>query len=362
MKSNLLLKKIQQIQIEYKELLTKLLPRLTIDHAPEAVDEISIFWYRHRETVQMYMKNWLAESDSYIFTAATFMDYEDNEHYPFLLMGNQHILDDPLCRYSEVHSKMPQGKEAAFLYEQIEMTAKDNIALLNNIGDDIIILPIRLLNDKKYSESIIKIGEQAFMSLFEGLNSIKDYFEKCDSIEDIIDYARKDIGRLVLFSEEDDISLSFEERFRNAIIQNQDMINTNRGDAENFFMLVYGYMQQAMDILVSCIEYRCIPFIRYPVALHYVSLLSGEMLNINHIASLRFKMSLAFVVYRLCNKEKLAIVNTNDFISRNKEYNFYGKLMKSLSEQGITETNFLNHSISQLVLTELDKFYESLTK
>lgn len=40
------------------------------------------------------------------------------------------------------------------------------------------------------------------------------------------------------------------------------------------------------DVIVSCVEYGCIPYIRYPVAFHYISLLSENMLNIKHIATL----------------------------------------------------------------------------
>ena len=361
MKSNLLLNKIHLIQTEYKELLTALLPKLKSSHAPEALDEINLFWLRHIEEVQLYLKAWFPGENSYVFTAATYMDYSDKEHLPFLLMGDKHILDDPLSKYAEIRSRMPEGKDAEFLYKQIGITAEDNLKLLENVHEEILILPLRLLNQSNTYNSLYKVGEQAFISLFNSVNSISDYFSKCDILEDIIQYARKDIGELVIFSEDDDTSLPFEKRFESALAETQYMIDLNKPDSYNFFMLVFGCIQQAIDVIVSCVEYGCIPYIRYPVSLHYISLLSECMLDIEHVVILRYKMSVSFVVYKLCNKELLAKVPLGKFLRKNQEYDFNQKLFYTLEQHGVNERTFLDHKITQLVIGELEKFYEQLT-
>ena len=71
MKSNLLLDKIHLIQTEYKELLATLLPKLKSSHSPEALDEINLFWLRHIEEIQLYLKAWFPGENSYVFTAVT---------------------------------------------------------------------------------------------------------------------------------------------------------------------------------------------------------------------------------------------------------------------------------------------------
>lgn len=361
MKSNLLLNKIHLIQTEYKELLTALLPKLKSSHAPEALDAINLFWLRHIEEVQLYLRAWFPGENSYVFTAATYMDYDDKEHLPFLLMGYKHVLDDPLSKYSEIRSKMPEGKDAEFLYKQIGITAEDNLKLLENVNEEILILPLRLLNQSNANSSLYKVGEQAFISLFNGINSLNDYFLKCDTIDDIMQFARDDIGRLVRFSEEDDASLPFEERFRVALAKTQYMVDADKLDSNNFFILVYGCIQQAIDVIVSCMEYGCIPYIRYPVSLHYISLLSESMLDIEHIIMLRFKMSIAFVVYQLCDKNMLAAVSFNEFLRKKQEYDFNAKLFCALAEHGVDKKSFLGHTITKIVLDELEKFYSVLS-
>lgn len=361
MKSNLLLNKVHLIQAEYKELLEALLPKLKSSYAPEALDEINLFWIRHIEVIQLYLRTWFPGENSYVFTASTFMDFEDNEHLPFLLMGEKHILDDPLSKYCEIQRKMPEGQDAEFLYEQIGMTAEDNLKLLENIHGEILILPLRLLNQSNIHDSLYKVGEKAFISLFNGIESLSDYFEKCNSFDDIMSLARDDIEKLVMFSENDDLTLSLEERFRTTLTGIRYMVDPNKSDSHNFFILVFGCIQQAIDVLASCIEYGCVPYIRYPVTLHYISLLSQSMLDIEHIITLRFRMSVAFIVYQLCDKDRLSGVCFEDFLKKNQTYNFNQNLFRVLSERGVNKNSFLNHTITQLVIDELETFYNILS-
>jgi hypothetical protein len=355
------LNKIRLIQIEYRELLATLLPKLKSSHAPEALDEINLFWLRHSEEVRLYLKAWFPGENSYVFTAATFMDFEDNEHLPFLLMGDKHILDDPLSKYSEIRSKMPDGRDAEFLYEQIGVTAEDNLKLLENVHEEILILPFRLFRQSNGYDSLYEISEQVFVNLFNGIESLDDYWIKCKSIDDIMRFARDDIGELVMFSEDDDATLLFEKRFRIALTGTQYMLDTDKSDSYNFFVLVFGCIMQAVDIIVSCVEYGCIPYVRYPVSLRYISLLLEYMLDIDHIITLRFKMYVAFAVYRLCDKERLSDVCLEEFLKKNQTYNFSEKLFRTLDEHDMNEKNFLGHTVMRLVADELEEFYSMLS-
>ena len=210
-----------------------MLPKLKSRHVPEALDEINLFWLRNIEEVQLYLRAWFPGENSYVFTAATYMDYDDKEYLPFLLMGDKHILDDPLSRYAEIQSKMSEDKDAEFLYKQIGVTAEDNLKLLENVGEKILILPLRILNQSNDYNSFYKVGAQAFVSLFNVINSLSYYFCKCEIIDDIMQYARGDIGRLVMFSEDDDISLTFKERFQSALVGTQYMVDVNRTEEDS---------------------------------------------------------------------------------------------------------------------------------
>ena len=121
-------------------------------------------------------------------------------------------------------------------------------------------------------------------------------------------------------------------------------------------------MENMTDVIVSCVEYGCIPYIRYPVAFHYISLLSENMLNIKHIATLRFKMSVAFVVYKLCDKNRLSTVYIEEFLNKIQEHDFNSKLFCVLNEHGINEKKFFDSTITNIVIDELEKFYSILSR
>lgn len=361
MKSNLLLSKILLIQTEYRELLDALLPKFNCTYTPCALDDINLFWFRHIEEVKLFLKMWFPGENSYVFTASTFMDFDYNEHLPFLLMGDKRILDDPLSKYSEIQRKLQNEKDAELMYEQIIRTTEDNLKLLDNVRNEILILPLRLLSQSNDYKFLYKEGERAFISLFDGIDSLNDYFSKCSTFNDIMHFACKDIGKLVMFSEHDNIALPFEDRFRRTLADTQFLVDESQPDSYNFFILVFGCIQQAIDIIISCIEYDCIPYIRYPVSFHYISLLLESMLGNRHMQMLCYKMSIAFAVHQLCDTDRLAIIQLDEFIKKNREYRFCSKLFQTLTEHGIDETNFSGHTVKQIVVDELEKLYSILS-
>ena len=357
MKSNLLMERMIQIQIEYKLLLQKLLPKLKTKYSVQALDEINLFWYRHINIVHLYLVYQFEGVDSYVFTASTYLDYDDNEHIPFLLIGKKHILDDPLSKYSSICKSIEEGKVHSKLYDQISKTAEDNIKIIENCQDNILIVPLRLFNHPSSNERFYEIGERLFLSLFVDIEGINDFFTKCKTIDDIVSHARDDISSLVVFSNSDDKNLDFKSRFIKALIDNDYLIDENKSDAYNFFMLVYGCIQQAIDVLVSCLEYNCIPFVRFPVALHYISLFSENLKSLDHILTIRYKMSIAFILYHLIDKERLSKIKIKDFITFNEKYDFNKKLFDYFDAKGINKNTFLQYNVKELILDVLDKFY-----
>lgn len=75
---------MNQLQSEYLILLKKLKPILEGMYAKEVLDEISMFWYKNRNIVKMYLENYVPCNDAYVFTAVTYLDVNENEQYPFM--------------------------------------------------------------------------------------------------------------------------------------------------------------------------------------------------------------------------------------------------------------------------------------
>lgn len=360
MKSNLLINRIVQMQAEYKELLKALLPVLKTMNSIAALDEINLFWLKNMNLVRLYLVNEFANKDSYVFTATTFLDFDDKEQYPFLLMGKHHVLDDPLCKYSDICSKIQEEHTSKKLMEQIVLTAEDNIKIIEGCNGNIMVLPLRLLSQTPKDSVLFRMGEQAFISLFNNVNSLKDYFKKCNSFEDIMKYARDDIGKIVLFSESDDKSLPFEQRYYQAKEENSYMINDGQAESYNFFIMVFGCMQQAVDVIVSCLEYGCIPFIRYPVALNYILLLEDNLDDIPFISEMRYKMCVANLIYRMCDKTKLSQFSFDKFTSAVESFQINKKVFDLLSQSNVNECTFNVHVAAPVIEKCLTELYSTL--
>lgn len=360
MTSNLLHDKIIQIQEEYKTLLVTLLPELKSKHATVALDEITLFWKRHTRVVQLYLQSWFPGDNSYVFTAATLLDYDDYEHLPFLLVGDKHILDDPLGRYCEMVMHLDSEKDVDYFKQQIVVIAEDNIKILDNLQHNILIMPLRLFNQTTDSDVLFRTGEHAFISLFKDINGMKEYFSKCQTINDIEDHLILGVDKALRFSEDDDLSRSLTERFYIALSNTNQMISRNKNDAYNFFIIVYGFIQQSIDVLISCLEYGCTPYVRYPVANHYINILASNFDDLYQTEELCYKMNIAFAVYRLCDKERLSSIALSAFLRKIKDFDFSKKLFSALDDKHIDKRNPTGKTVIPVIEDNLEALYDAL--
>lgn len=352
---------IFDLQKQYKELLIKLLPNLRLQNAYSSLDEINIFWYSNMDAVKMYLYYIVSNNDSYVFTASTFMDIGDKEHYPFLLLGKMHIMDDPLSKYSLVASHEVPGNFNKRLKEQIVLTATDNIRILEECDNKILVLPLRLLGQSDEHMLLYSAGEKAFISLFKGIKDIKDYFLKCNTWNDILKYVRKDIGDIIIFTEDDDKTKSFSERFKDAVHELEYMFEENSTDTHKFFILVYGYIQQSVDVLMSCVEYNCTPYLRNMVSFSYFMLLSENFGDISIIPAIRYRCCVAHLIYRLYDKEKFESLSVSAFYQAALKLNFQEILFNSLAQAKVLEENFSPNKIVPSVEMCLEKLYGTIS-
>lgn len=177
MKLNLLQDNILETQNEYRGLLADLLPRIKSGNASEAFDEINLFWHCHISEVHLYLKNWISEENTYVLTAATYLGFDTKEYLPFLLMGDNHIFDDTLCKYSKTYNMLSNNEYTDSLYNFIKLVVQDNLNLLDNLKNEILIFPLNLVNQMIDYDLFVKTGESVFTRLFENINSIKDFLK-----------------------------------------------------------------------------------------------------------------------------------------------------------------------------------------
>ena len=362
MPCRLLEDRMASLQREYASLLSALLPDLDSQNVISSLDEISIFWHSNIDLAVLYLDYVIAYDDSYVFTTATSMDADEGEQYSFMLLGRAHILDDPLGAYSALIAESIPSTRADALKRTVASAAADTIKILEECGGKIVVLPFRLLRQEQeeMSPTLYKAGKQAFVSLFGDIASVDDFFAKCESLEDIEKHLKHNMENMILFAEDDGRTKAFADRFRDAVREHDYMYETGSSEAAKFFQIVYGYIQQSVDVLASCVLYNCTPHIRSMVSIVYFMLLSECLMEIPTVTSMRYKACIGHLISCLCNTERLSTVGFDRYCSLVLETKFQDLLLSSLAEAGVTEHDFSPNRIAPILNKRLDELYAAL--
>lgn len=292
-----LLVKLSKIQDLYKELLIKTIEIL--DKEPNyifnALDGILLFWKKYESVIDIFLKYQYEEYSIYFYTAADYLDVDAFEHYPFLVQGKIHIMDDPLAKMCDITVKLQSEKyfNKEETLENIKKLIRNNITLLELPQQPIWLLPVRSNNRTEGLNEINQLAESIFLNLFEDISSISEYREKCQNISDIKKYLKGESLEGLLLYKDDSPDEIFESRMEKFIKYNSKSpylkIFCESGDYSAVFLYsIIGYLIQAIDIYLTSEEYKIIPYIRSKISFYYYSILyhqqddEGDILLYNY--------------------------------------------------------------------------------
>lgn len=351
MGKSFLINKVKEIQNEYLNMLININDKIDTADYMFIIDEINIFWYSKREIVKLYLSNITLKDNVYIFTGATYLDVDDFEHYPFIMMGNAHIVDDPLCKYSRV---VPSCESAGFLEtlrNQIICSVEDNIKIISQCSSSILILPLHLLYDNDM-KLISEAANNIFLSLFsiESIN-MNTYFKEFKSIQDVVTALKPGIEKYIVFDEGENLENGIEERFRNYVTQINIPIPEEKNEAFKFWFTLYGFLVQALDIILCCSNFKLIPYLRYKVTFQYVTLLEENFYDVSEVKEILFRCKIAHLVYMIFKKDKFKEISFKNFHNRLNEYKFNDKVYEDIR----TEIHDLDNINVREIVEILDK-------
>lgn len=360
MNPDLLKDELQKIQIEYRIVLESALKNIYQKDSNAVIDEINVFWYRKKKLVQCIL-NYLHEPyTAYVFTAATILDLDDYEHYPFVSLGIYHFWDDPIYKYSEITRKIDNTSFGEKMRQQVILTIKDNINILDKAGGMIYILPIRLLSSND-SEIIHGAAQQAFLSLFKNDLDFDLYRKNFKTISDIKKELASGIEKSIIFSEDDNNSLDFETRFKIYKESTEFPLPSNFSDAEIFWFGIYSYLAQAFDIILMCAEYQLIPYIRYEVAFKYVLKLSGNFGDNQEIKAMLFKCAIAHTLHHTFDKRKIHNIDFRRYYQEIQNYDFENQVFFDFKLGNISIDNPSLDKVVSIVNKNLETVFAKCT-
>ncbi len=348
---NLLDAEIESLQFEYLTILKNALNNFYDVDIESYLDEILVFWSKKKNRVVPIIQAYIKSDDTYLFTGASYLDINDNEHYPFISIGNKHIIDDPLCVFIEMYCNHAHLSSSEKMSQQLYDMISDNINVIESYFPKFVILPLRYIH-KIDQDLSYKSAKDIFLSMFsENIKTFDDY-KKLESISDIENALRDGVNKMILFDEEDDSSLSLADRFKgyvNRMPECQGLGNDN----QIFFYSITGYLVQALDIIKLCIYFNCVPYIRYDVTFKYVAVIGKNFVSNNEICKLLNKAIIANVFYNRFEKEKVESI----------EFNTYAKLIKNFhNDNSLYDLIDINNKelLPRNIITVVDKYFDNL--
>lgn len=353
--SNILNESITKLQLDYLDVLKQARDKMTDQNYHAIVDEILVFWKKHKRLAESILRHYIVPMETFVFTGATLVDVEDYEHYPFLALGKKHIVDDPLCRYLETAGNLKNSDVASGLLETAKLTLEDNIKLIENYYPNIVILPLRYLCD--IDEDLIhKNAINAFLSMFnENIQSLEDY-RKLQTIDDINANLLPDMDKNIIFTINENTSLDMIERFGTFIEHDEHTKFLKNDHNKIFFFTIIGYITQALNIIMMCMINRCIPYIRYEVAFKYVLKLVENFKTSPEAKEMVAKTSIGYVLYKQFDKETFKQYNFQTYIELLKRHNSERRIFELIGQENLdVEKMQLSH-----IIEKVDKYLEEL--
>ena len=317
------------IQSDYKDLLINLRDFFYESSCSAITDEIHTFWFKQRKFIDFVFNNYFEPNRTYLFTAVGYIDIKNNEHYPFFILGTNHVLDDPIHKIILSKAIEKNDEFAIELKKHMFDAICDNIEVLTQCFGLIYILPLGLLFP--IDAATIKKGvDSVFLSLFRQQLSLNDFFESIITVDDICLALKPNIKNNLLFNCGGDTG-GFVERFSNYKNSMSFPSLAGKSEGHQFYFAMTGFLSQAFDMILICAKYNIIPYVRSETAAYYLRVVGFNFKEVDEVTEILFKAMIAHVLCALFDETQIIGVNLNDFLLRVNEYCFEEKLYEEIN-------------------------------
>ena len=317
-----LFEEIQGIQSRYKSLLVSVKEALDEPSYFSTLDEVAVFWKENIKKVDLFLRHIPKSGMKYFFTGSTFMDVSQLEHYAFTALGAIHIFDDPLPSLIMKEQSFDLCSKSKHIALEIKRLVFDDIKIFEECSGSILILPIRMLYDNYEANSETNASDNLFLGLFSDVKTLSNYMSDISSIQDVEEHLRPEIVNVIIFNPDSEDS-PFQERFRKARVYFDLDFAANKSDAELFYMIVRGYLEQSYRIIMLSLTFDIVPYLRDSVALFYLVLILNNLKSCKEVDFLTTQSIYANIFYNNFDKGEILAIGFSDYceILKNTRFN-----------------------------------------
>jgi hypothetical protein len=338
------IKNIQKSQKQYFDLIKSYEKQVFSDEINQKqiamiIDEIQSFWLDRKDILIFEFENLTVQRECFMLSGAVYLNIQDNEHYVFKGIGEEHIISEPLLKLENFFrvSKERFSKESIEIFRR---AFRDVLTILSEYQNVFYILPIHTIaieNEKKHHELLQKYFLSFLNSVLnEDFQSFDDFFDKYNTYDEI----ERDI--VPLFK----TSFTFGMSDKNAPLSDkiETYINSqsillsmtkNKDESEKFLLVLQSYLMQIIDILLISSITNTIPFIRCKTTFQYLLIVMYTFIEDKYFKDMIEKTIVSYIFSNTVNKEKLVKIDFDKYLEIIKKEDFLGEIIEEMNKKGI---------------------------
>ncbi len=326
------------------------------------IDEINAFWYKNIDFLAYEIEHLTENNLCLLLSGAIYLNVKESEHYYYKTFGNYHFLPDPFLK---LESFFLLPKEKINLDETLgyfSRALQDTAEVLNTTNQHFCFLPMQLMTIENNDEQN-KLIDTFFIRFLaklcdQNLQSKEDFLNLNWNFETIEKKLSRNNFRLI-FSEDDIESNSLREKVNNYIQTEMNIKSIVEGKTETevFYICLYIWVSQVLNILLTCTYLRLQPYIRFPITFHYLTLIMYTFIEDNFLKSLIQKSIVLYVFRKSYNIHKLIEIDFDQYVDRTSRRNLLDEIIKEMEQKKI---NIFEGGIKKLETIIANKVKEIL--
>jgi hypothetical protein len=329
------------------------------------IDEVHKFWLKKIPLIEKEMDLITGNGDSMLLSGAIYLDYKDNDHYIYKSLGTNHFLYDSIIKLEDM-IRMPEKtinhNELSKLFKK---AYDDVILILKNTRSHFYYVPLTIMIHKTLNNEY-ELMNNAFWGVISSLFD-KQFVSKADftcafsTYEEIEKSLSPSHLKHIITLSENDRKIPLRKRmenYYNAQPFGQEFVKQNT-DSSIFIMTMFGLISQVLSILLTSTIYNLIPFIRYNITFHYLSLLMGNFFSDTTMKNKIEKSIITYLFYHRVDKKFFKNINFDNYCHIATNFDLFSKIKNDLEEKQINIfTNGIKKT-TEIIDKNIDLFFNS---
>jgi len=334
---------LKEIQQQYSKLIRSSSVSFDSDNfyfdAISLVEKCEAFWLSKSQQLSLILDDLTKENKCFILSGAIYLNVADNEYYTFAALGDIHILNDPFVRMHGFFANGIDGINMRTISYFRDVYA-DTQNILDNFSDEFVFLPVDIMFDSVEMDKL-KVIRKGYWDVISSLldndiNSVEEMKQQYSSIDDIEYHLSVKALNSLIFCDADDAQLSLKDRLNKYFNDSQLPMNIKiDDDMQRFYFATFAQISQAMEIILKCLQFNIIPYVRFDVTFRYLLLIGGSF---NNDANLKNILDYAIIGYLLSeniNSQEIAKMGFESFYSKCNKNHYIDIVYCKLNENGI---------------------------